>query len=303
MKVRNEREASFAGAASLASDLDRSNIKLIHFNGFVVEIYMGPSFRANREALAPIAMDLYSRVFLRDAEESRSIVDGNMLHDSTVAALIRQTDESNGPYRGFLTGCKYTLCIGEGEQEAKLRVGYLSNRAFLEELRQHGLGTFLYELFPLLYHGDKEPLDMLFHRLGNPAAAYTAIRSGVFQHGYFPFGDGITVNPYTNNSLVSDAALALYRVIRRHSVAYFPDTGLSKGEYKQSGREFKMVYEAHPEHAPTMRILAMMSRFGARIKQGDAFISGGPSRPTNLILAENPQLLNNPDYEALREAA
>lgn len=292
------------GKHRAANDLDRSDIRTIHYNGFAIEIYIGPSFRVNREVLAPIAKDLYSRVFFRDPEESSYIVDGNMVHDSTVTALVRRKDKPDGPYEGFLTGCKYTLNIGEGEQEAKLKVGYLSDRAFLPELREQGLGTFLYELFPLLYGCDKDPLDMIFHRLGNPAAAFTAIRSGVFQHGYYPFGDGEKMNPYSSNPLVRDVAYALYPIIRRHSNAYFPEVGLSKWEYRQPGKDFRLVYEARSEHTPTMKILKMMEKMGGRLIHGDAFISGGPARPVSLILRENPQLLrNNPTYLPLREAA
>lgn len=288
---------------SAGFELDRTNIKQFHFNGFVVEVFTGVAFRDNRDAIRVVAKGLYSPIFFRDPEETSKIVDKNLLHENAGVALIRLAELPNGPYDGFMSGTRYSLTVGEGESESKLNVGYLSDRALSERIRQHGLGTFLYELFPFMFSSDKEPLDMTFHRGGNMAAFYTAIRSDVFQNGYFPFGDGRKPLLYATNPLVEAAAYALHPIIRRYAYAYHSETGLSKGEYKQTGKDFRPVYEPHSEHEPTMKVLKIYEQLGGRYKHGDAFIAGGPARPMALILAANPQLLKDPVFAYLKEAA
>lgn len=288
---------------SAGFELDRTCIKPVHFKDYVVEVFTGVAFRVNREPLQVIAKGLYSPIFFRDPEETSKIVDKNLLHENAGMALVRLAELPNGPYDGFMSGTRYSLTVGEGESESKLNVGYLSDRALSERIRQDGVGTLLYELFPFMFSSDKEPLDMTFHRAGNMAAFYTAIRSGVFQNGYFPFGDGKKPALYAANPLVEAAAYALHPIIRRYAYAYHSETGLSKGEYKQMGGDFRPVYEPHSEHEPTMRILKIFEHLGGRYKNGDAFIAGGPARPMALILAANPQLLKDPAFAYLKEAA
>lgn len=296
MKIENQGQDS--------RQLDRSDIEIFHYNGVVVEVYRDLAFRNNKEALVSIITELYSKIFLRP-DEAKWIVEQNMRREDAHAALVRKKNatfgnDGNYQYDGFASGNKFVLTIGEGESEGKINVGYSSNRALSPELREHGLGTFLYELFPFIV---ASPTDMIFHRFGSPVPAWSAIKAGVYRYGYYPLGDGKTAKPYSSNPLVRDTAYALYPHIRRYSRYYSPDTGLSKGEYKQPGKAYLPVYEPIEDHEPTMRILGMMERFGFRLKEGDALIGGGLNRPMEQIFAEQPQLLQRPDFAALAKAS
>lgn len=282
-----------------SSKLDRSDIRTIHFDGLLIEVYRDIAFRENKEALTKIEAKLYSDIFLRSPEESLGIVTRNMEHDDVTSILARRGNE----YIAFATGNRFAVSIGEGEAEAKINIGYLSDRAIMKDYRRKGLGRFFYELFALLYSSERDPIDMFFHRSGSAAAIRSAIRSEVFRYGYHPFGDGQKLNPYSSNPLVQDAAYALYPVIKRYSVAYYPGVGLSLGEYREPGKDFRMVYVPDPEHEPTMTILRMMKSCGAKLERGDAFIAGGPARPVETIIQANPQLLRNPLYQSLKQAA
>lgn len=287
---------------SAIRELDRSNIRTVHFDGLIVELYRGVALRQNLGPLTTIETDLYNTVFRRGEEESGRVITRNMAHDNVTSMLARRGDE----YVGFATGNRFVVSIGEGESEAKVSTGYLSDRIVLPDYREQGLGTLFYELFALVYGFDseKDPVDMFFHRSQSAAAIRSAIKSGVFRYGYYPFGDGEHMNLYSSNPLARDAAYALWPIIRRHSTAYYPDTGLSKGEYKQPGREFQVIYTPGKRPESTRKISAMMKTLGAKLQDGDAFIAGGLARPLQDILREKPQILrSNPDYAILREAA